>query len=301
MGPSSEPVAVMQKPIVSSIKAASSWAHVAGRPSRNPGASLKFCPVGRGLLASSGMADSGECIVAVWGIEPPAPVLCTAKCSAGDRTPWRLSFPTELPVLSVPLRASLVEPLRSPFPCPSPPSKRFVPKRFVLCTLPRHGLRRSRLAPTGPCQDEHLSTMHDAGVDEDDFACGDLTTLIDDQLRDFCRRVSCSRSSCSPFSLSVQSLQSSCCNLRLHVDFPFSAHPELKHSSSLPVDLPSHAPVQISRRRKRGSCECGCVNTCSFFHLVSGSNVHMEDLVLHVVVLHLSSRACPHERRPESV
>ena len=129
-----------------------------------------------------------------------------------------------------------------PFPCPSPPSRRFVPKRFVLDTLGA-GFVVHDLHPRVRADHEHFSTMHHASMDEDDFACRDFA-----KAEGFCRRTTCRRpalqlpsyprelffrlaspclSSCS--SRSFSSLSSFLAATSVYVDCPFSADQELEH------------------------------------------------------------------------
>ena len=83
-------------------------------------------------------------------------------------------------------------------------------------------------------------------------------------------------------------------NLRLRVDFSFLDAPRTQASSLLPLDPPHvlHSRLHVVKLTWSTYAR-ECVNTCSFFHFVSGSNVHMEDLVSDVVIPHLSFSCLP--------
>ena len=126
---------------------------------------------------------------------------------------------------------------------------------------------------------EYLGVNHSVCVNEDDFACRDFAKA-EACRRTICRQLvlrlwSCPRALPPDWprvpgplhrpSLSLQSFQPSCCNLRLRVNFPFLTHQELKH---LPRFLQILLHVLHSRlhvvKLTWSTFARQCVNTCSF-------------------------------------
>ena len=111
----------------------------------------------------------------------------------GDRTPRRLSFRIDLPVLPpAPLLASHGGPLGSASPC-SFFSTHSVPKVFVLDTPVGTSVVADDLRPCVSADHEHLCTSREACVDEDDFTSRGFAKVdalvdkpsVEDQLHNF--------------------------------------------------------------------------------------------------------------------
>ena len=146
----------------------------------------------------------------------------------------------------------------------------------------------------------HLSTMHDAGVDESNLPLTDLAKteafvdepLIGNQLRDFgLVRESQNRTGLMLLVLLFLSL-SKRSNLLVATSgctSTFLSRRAKNSSIFLTYFRSSFTDLSLST----WACECSCVYSSSFFQT--------EDLVSDSVVLHLSSRSCPQARRLESV
>ena len=164
IGVSSLPVALTQKPTVSSTQAAASWPRATDhdRPPR-PAPFCLFWLVAAGATLSS-------CIIVAWWCEPPAPMLGEPMCSASSSSPGGWSHTAcqlcrQRRCTPHLLRHSvrfLLVPFLSPH-VSSPGSSCSIP--HLDSTMVADDLR-----PCVSADHEHLSALHDAGVDEDDFA-----------------------------------------------------------------------------------------------------------------------------------
>ena len=118
------------------------------------------------------------------------------------------------------------------------------------------------LHPRVSTDGENFGTSDNAGVDEDDFACGDPSKaeafvnepLVDNELHDFgpvCEGVWEAGFAFFIFQLGVFLLQPReppHRHIRLHVELPFPTHQELNHSADLSQVLgPIHDSLLLCR------------------------------------------------------